>query len=293
MNGVDNTVASQIDRYLAGVRAALADLPPETRDDLIDDLPAHFTELLDEHAGGLEERLGSPAAYAAELRAAAGLGPVPGRHGRNADELAAAARQLADLSRAADRSVGAFLGYERSTDFIRLLRPAWWVARGALVALVLLEAGPVDGGIRSPLGLLVVLFLAGVSVRVGSLTKRVPPPVRPVIVGASVLLVVLAWANLPYWGNGSDTVSYSPDRWDQVTDVYPYDQNGNPLQNVTLYDQNGQPLQFGDYGRCATADESDAPRYPLCKGPRAGATPTPSPSADVSITPSPSQSSGR
>ena len=112
----------------------------------------------------------------------------------------------------------------------------------------------------------------------------------------------------PYESYGGSP--YQPDdRWNQVTDVYPYDSNGNPLHDVTLYDQNGNPLMFGDYGRCFdTPDQPGpgvAPKYPLCKGPRpfppglgpsASAAPSPSAapsgSAGPSATASPSAPPG-
>ena len=78
MNAVDSDTQAALDRYLAGVREALADLPEDVRDELLEDLPAHFAEVLAEHDGSLDDRLGPPAAYAADLRAAAGLGADAG-----------------------------------------------------------------------------------------------------------------------------------------------------------------------------------------------------------------------
>jgi hypothetical protein len=95
---------------------------------------------------------------------------------------------------------------------------------------------------------------------------------------------------------GASSDEYS-DRWSQVTDVYPYDKDGNPLSDVSLYDQNGSPMQFGDAWRCETDDQRNGAvpyvaAYPLCKGPRAG-TPSPSPSPSASHSGSPSPSSGK
>jgi uncharacterized membrane protein len=80
------------EEYLGGVRAALADLPAPEVAEILDDVRAHLADLTDELGGkvdaaALTARLGSPGAYAAELRAAAGYpAAVPGpaaepRHG--------------------------------------------------------------------------------------------------------------------------------------------------------------------------------------------------------------------
>src|SRR5215510_6762122 len=68
---------SQISDYLDRVRLALADLPADVRDELLEDLPDHLAEVLAEDAGTLTERLGEPEAYAAELRTAAGIAAGP------------------------------------------------------------------------------------------------------------------------------------------------------------------------------------------------------------------------
>jgi hypothetical protein len=71
-----------VQRFTAGVRAALADLPPAEADDILDDVRSHIAELTEELGPDAGEqavvtRLGSPENYAAELRAAAGYPPVP------------------------------------------------------------------------------------------------------------------------------------------------------------------------------------------------------------------------
>jgi hypothetical protein len=58
------------------MRAALSDLPPAEVDELLEDTEQHVRELAREHGEDqLELRLGSPEAYAAELRSAAGYPP--------------------------------------------------------------------------------------------------------------------------------------------------------------------------------------------------------------------------
>jgi hypothetical protein len=68
--------------YLHGVRAALADLPAPEVAEILDDVRAHLTDLTAELGGEVDTvtlvaRLGTPQAYAAELRAAAGYPSAP------------------------------------------------------------------------------------------------------------------------------------------------------------------------------------------------------------------------
>ena len=62
---------SDADRYLKEVAPHLAALPPDERADLLEDLALHLQEVAAEPGPPLEERLGPPAAYAAELLATA------------------------------------------------------------------------------------------------------------------------------------------------------------------------------------------------------------------------------
>jgi hypothetical protein len=61
-----------VSRYAAAVRAALADLDPGERAQLLEDLEGHLAEVAAETDGPLTDRLGPPEAYGAELRAAYG-----------------------------------------------------------------------------------------------------------------------------------------------------------------------------------------------------------------------------
>ncbi|WP_214367211.1 HAAS signaling domain-containing protein [Pseudonocardia sp. H11422] len=85
-----------VDEYLAGVRSALSDLPAPEVAEILDDVRAHLADLIDEIGGSTEPadlaaltaRLGTPAAYAAELRAAAGYPVVPQGRERSGHGLA-------------------------------------------------------------------------------------------------------------------------------------------------------------------------------------------------------------
>jgi len=137
MNAV---LSNDVESYLDAVRAALGDLPPGVRDELLEDLPEHLAEVAAESDGPLAERLGPPAEYAAELRAAAGVsGAVGGgalvRWGRRWSSFGMPARV-----RAADAAAGRVVGYPRFGEFLRQLLPAWWVVRGYAVAVLVIWA---------------------------------------------------------------------------------------------------------------------------------------------------------
>ncbi|WP_433610779.1 HAAS signaling domain-containing protein [Dactylosporangium sp. CA-139114] len=286
----------EIDYYLERVGEALADLPQEVRDDLMEDLPAHFAEVLEEQGGSLVERLGPPAAYAAELRAAAGIEAG----GRNVSAARIDLERLRGRLRTVDARGGRLIGYEHATDFLRLLRPAWWVARGvAIVVLIFaMDILPTDR-IDDPLGWVLMAAAVIVSVRLGALGRpRMHRFVGYGITALGVIGVLVIAVNLDRLG-GSHTYlpqsSYNP--YEGVVDVYPVDQDGRPLQNVTLYDQNGNPISMGDAWRCYTGQEPEpraTPAYPLCPlgrtAPTPSVTPTTTPSVTASSSPSTSPS---
>src|SRR6185436_14630510 len=62
--------------------------------------------------------------------------------------------QALDLLARADRRTGPIIGYAKASDFLVLLRPAWWVLRGYLVAMALADllAGDTRLGLLPRLG---------------------------------------------------------------------------------------------------------------------------------------------
>jgi hypothetical protein len=294
----------EIDRYLDGVRAALADLPAEAREELLEDLSAHLAEVAAESGGEpLERRLGTPVAYAAELRAAAGYEPGSGRRA-SIGTRPAFLRARAAAGRV-DVAVGRILGYRTLAEFARLLRPAWWVARGYAVGMLVVNLLLVnDTGLVPRLDSTVFLSLAvlavtiGVSVRLGRVS--VAGRRRVALYAVNVVAALLVLTGVAHAARGSGPVDAYPVTYDPgnvVTDVYPYDSNGEPLKDVVLYDQNGNPLRLGDPSRCSDGDPRaafrDTYRYPLCAlGPGARRAPTGSApgSASPSVSPSASAS---
>jgi hypothetical protein len=117
---------AEIAAYLADVRGAMQDLDPGVRDGLLDDLPEHLAEVAAADSDPLQSRLGSPAAFAAELRAAAGLPPVSPPIARRANESSVSSAQLArEFMVRIDRSLGRLAGYDSLRELMVALRPGW------------------------------------------------------------------------------------------------------------------------------------------------------------------------
>lgn len=246
-----------IERYLEAVRAELADLPDEERVDMLEDVEQHLVEVAAEGDEPLESRLGPPAEYAAELRAAAGL---PNRASDDDDPFAArlAARitrsRIVRSSQRLNASLQGTAAYREVEGFVPQLRPAWWVLRGYLLAR-LLGAATSSQGHRWAfipemwdsyvVGVIALLVLIPASVA-WSRRSLVRPRLRWLTIPASVAIVIAALT--------ADSGTYrAPQRFDapystvigpagKIINIYPYASDGTPLKAVLLYDQDGRPI---------------------------------------------------
>jgi hypothetical protein len=252
----------QAQDYLAAVEHELGDLPVDDRSALLEDLTLHLEALTAEDDDRpIDVRLGVPGAYAAELRAAAGL---PAR-GSGLRPPAAGLGEWLDRVRATPAVRRAVPVAREVRRLLGELRPAWWVLRGYLVVLVpcLHESDGVrDFPVPAPLGnhllglLLVAAAVAG-SVALGR--RTLPRPVGVLVVVGGVVLVMasfIAWdsASSPAY---SPAMAFDPapgqaddlypllSRYGPVTDVLPYAADGTPLEGVLLFDQDGRPLHVG------------------------------------------------
>jgi hypothetical protein len=251
------TVTRQAQDYLAAVEHELADLPAEDRNALLEDLGQHLDALAaEDDERPVAVRLGPPAEYAADLRAAAGLPArgsavrpaAPGLRERLDAVLAAAAPAAGEVRR-----------------LLVELRPAWWVLRGYLLVLapcLLARDGVSDFPVPAPLGSHAVGLLLVVAAVTGSVAlgrRRLNRPLG-VLVGALGLALVLFSAVAAAPGEISrDAAGGVPpsaadqalgeyplvSRYGPVTDVLPYAADGTPLEGVLLYDQDGRPLHVG------------------------------------------------
>ncbi|MBP1780980.1 MULTISPECIES: HAAS signaling domain-containing protein [Micromonospora] len=272
------TVTGQeITDYVDRVRAALADLPPEVRDELTEELPEHLAEVAAEGEGTLVDRLGAPEAYAAELRAVAGA--QPSRRPARFHRLAEARREAATQLRLLDRQLGPVLGHETVSDFLRPLRPAWWLVRGWLAALIV--AWMVDGrsGLvprldgNSSTGLLLLIGAIVASMWWGRRSAGITGWRRQLHQIATAALLLFSFAVLAQVDERADTDSYGSyeqtsvdHRYDRIEDVFVYDQQGRLIRDARLFDQNGVPIRLG-WPSCM-ADAGAVPEmrntYPYC-----------------------------
>jgi HAAS domain-containing protein len=307
-----NEQTVEVTTYATKVRARLADLPATEADVLLEDLEQHLAEVAAEGEGSLVERLGPPEDYAAELRAAYRAGhPSPQTNGAH----------LADRVRAAIDRLTRKRWVQQTRAFLPSLRPAWWVLRAYLAVLILAAAlGPV-GPLPSPVtkrGLAEIVATAvaiWLSVRLGRRQRALPKAARVAALSLNVLIAFVAFVILENMGNfpASPTVGTASQEQSmfgsalaagQVTNIYPYSQDGKPLTNVLLYDQDGRPITL-DQGEAQTSFPIGADgkaivnAYPLTQrhadgtpvvAPRVALPPWPSPSASPSASASPTAS---
>ncbi|MDG4771940.1 hypothetical protein [Solwaraspora sp. WMMD792] len=279
---------AEITHYVEQVRAALADLPGPVRDELLEDLPEHLAEVLAEGDGTLVDRLGDPTEYAAELRTSAAL-DAPAAAPGIGHRAAVAWRATRDRLGRIDRRIGPVLGYGTASEFLRLLRPGWWVLRGYLAAMLFsyLTSGNPPGIFPRPGGSVVIGllalggFVAG-SIWLGRRRPRLtswPRWTLTVTTAIAVLFGMVAVVDIDRRSRSSTPgpVYYQNDPYLQVQDVYIYDGQGRLVEGARLFDENGQPISLGDPYRCEQLDYSrqgveemsprfDTPRYvyPFC-----------------------------
>ncbi|AEV86318.1 hypothetical protein ACWT_5300 [Actinoplanes sp. SE50] len=296
---MNDTATDQIATYVAAVRLALGGVPETTREELLDDLPEHLAEVLAEDNGTLVERLGAPAAYAAELLATAGFVSLPPQPDPRWDNL----RETRDLVlrglRVADVRVGPALGHERASEFLLLLRPAWWVLRGYLVAMVL--AVVLDHG-SGPIGLLpriggsdvVALALLAGCVVASIWFGRRPLPDKPwaryALWSGTTLLVLMALAGFTGFDSDLRQTPFVESGYsgggpaDAIQDIFVYDSQGHPIQDAQLYDSSGAPIQLGNATctdpRTGNSYTSWHRGYPHCPDADPFQSPSPDPTLD-------------
>ncbi|HET9556553.1 MAG TPA: hypothetical protein VFS70_05385 [Actinomycetota bacterium] len=268
---MNDTIGAEVARYATAVRAAFADLPRPDRELLLEDLEDHLQEVAAEAGGPLSERLGRPEAYAAELRASAGLpATVPGAHGRRRGlRESAVAHRLERLWRGARAhpAGGAVV------DFLPELRPAWWVLRGYLavqavaIATSLLFQGaglsfPVPALFGSRvLGLLATVAAVVASVALGRRRDAASHRVRALTLAGNAALALFAVFVLLELGSSEANDDYRPEyvtsysgpldglRSDgkEISNIFPFDADGKPLRDVYLIDQDGDPVAANNY----------------------------------------------
>jgi hypothetical protein len=221
--------------YMEQVRAALADVPPGEREELLADVEGSLAD----GEGSPEERLGPPDRFAQELRLAAGLEPATAKRAGLADRVRPLAQRVSIfaplwwIARAyvAVTALGLLTGAtwpDRPVHFVPMLHSRTWtiaICLAALVASIWLGVRRV----RWEPALNVVLAVAAVPVLVHDIRHRswqTPAPPAQIVVAATPV----------------DGLAYGGTR---VLNVYAYDRAGRLLHDVRLYDQAGHPLNVG------------------------------------------------
>jgi hypothetical protein len=269
-------VRPDVSEFLDKVRARLADLTDEEREELLGGLEADLMELVAD--GGTVAELGDPRAYADELRAAAGLerrtrsGRAAGvrRPRRPAREVVT---DVLDGSRRRwEERMASRPGLTATWGVVVQLRPVWWVLRAWVFVQVLdAQIGPWEWPTLIPrfgddlTGLLVLAGAVVGSVLMG--LGRVWPATHSTrSVAARVVLLLLNSFAVLQLAVVADTFPSASFLHEQahpcsvglcagqgitagvlndgkvVRNVFAYDADGNPLQGVRLYDQTGEPL---------------------------------------------------
>ena len=304
-----NDQADDVATYAASVRAALSNLPTDQSEVLLEDLEDHLREIAADAGGPLNERLGPPQQYAEDLRAAYGAAQVTTRRQDAA---------LHDLQRALARVTGS-TWYRQIRAFLPELRPAWWVLRAYLAVLILMAAvspgyplGPIPDP-TSKRGLVEILatgIAIWLSVRIGRRSRQLSQKALVLAYSANLLIALFAvvvLANMRSFAYSELTGTTSPQQTTlanafaagQVTNIYPYSQDGKPLTNVLLYDQDGRPIMV-DKSEAQTSypigadGQAITNAYPLTQrhvtgdpvvAPRVALPPWPSPSPTASPSP--------
>jgi hypothetical protein len=273
------TVRADIAAFAAAVRSHLDDLPADDVDELVDGLEADLSDQAAEADDAFE--IPDAASYAAELRAAAGLGErvAPAPKTRRALVSRWRGARASVVSTLRSYALGAWV-----LDTLLALRPVWWVLRAAVLYLVLVPFL----GISRPLGndmvdrvialwsgpapALLLAALLVVSIQWGRGLWLPTRWMRGLKVGVSIIAVLASPLLLVTVGDARDAVfsarvgyqgpSYTPGLavdGERVRNVFAYDAAGNALPQVQLFDQSGRPLTT--VGRDGQADEWDGYFY--------------------------------
>lgn len=250
------TIPAEISAFAAQVRTALADLPADELEELTEGLEADLSEA---YAEDLARELPDPAAYAAELRAAAGLPEPEARRAGVRGGVASLRQAVGESVRDVGVAVRRHPAGRALLDLADSLRPVWWVLR-AWVATYLaagLLGGEAGFAPSTASWWLVLAVAVTVSVQWGRGAWGAGR-LRPVVVVGNVVAVVALpvvvaaaheWESYTYdQAYLSSGYAESPDLTGlyldgtQVTNVFVYDAKGRPLRDVQLFTSEGQPL---------------------------------------------------
>ncbi|MFI2753405.1 HAAS signaling domain-containing protein [Cellulomonas sp. P22] len=265
-------VIADVHAYATAVRRHLVGLTPEQVEDLTDGLEADLGEALADAPGtdDLVGRFGEPRAYASELRAAAGLpdgGAAPARRRSFWRWLTLPIRSAYEACVEGLDVLRAQPWWPPVGELLTVLLPVAWVLRGwmAYQLAYWITAGLAPSNrmpwvpFGNPLLLLIMLAMMVVSVQWGRGLWLPRGRLRrlPTIATIGALLIAL-----PVMGTlaaRNDRVEHHYDTVTEyvpapeadgvvvggmaVSNLYVYDAEGNPLDDVQIYDDRGRPVE--------------------------------------------------
>jgi hypothetical protein len=265
MNDTAVTLDEQIRSFAAAVRAHLDDLPADELDEIVGGLTADLTDQAADNDGVLD--LGDPAAYADELRSAAGLPPRTETRRR----APLGARIASWRTRTATSIRRSPLG-SWALDLLLVLRPVWWVLRGYGMYVVVLffvqfGQGRLDHWMvpDTLIEWAITAVFATVSVQWGRgqwLPKNALRHMRTVssVVALIALVVALPAAFTPrveYVGDEYGLQSGLRLDGVQINNIFAFDAEGNPIDQVQLFTGKGTPINLYGQNGAQTAQTSD------------------------------------
>jgi len=297
-----------VSAYAAAVRSHLTDLSPEQVEDLTDGLEADLVEALEDREGpvvtgeipigraasaagiptapagaatmiDLARRFGPAAAYAAELRAAAGLeaaGPAPAARPMNGVQTL-----LVGWHQGWQEAVAPVLSSpvgRRAVPLVASLRPLWWVLRGwvwfalimgVLKYVMLLGLSNLERFVpRTSFAWLILTGTMLLSIGVGrglgrnrrgisvvttmlSLVALVATPAVGTQLGQEIERRTTAQTYLDYSLEYGGVPVEAPTPSEDgvyvdgmlVSNLFVYDAQGNPLDRVQIFDDRGRPVR--------------------------------------------------
>lgn len=233
-----------VEKFISEIEAFLQDLGPELREDILREVRENLEARAEDENG--EPLLPNSLEYANDLRQAAGLEPVAPQK-KVFKELFAGVKEQLNASPVASAV----------RKFLRPFKPLFWVALGisafGFIQLYVLGDSPYIGVPSNLEQWLVWIVLILGSVWVGS--KNLGPllnRVRAYAVLAALIPMAIMFQGITYGVvttidelvNGNPALRTTGLIYNgmPVTNILPYDADGNLLRDVRLVDDQGQPL---------------------------------------------------
>jgi len=233
-----------VEKFISEIEEFLQDLGPELKEDILREVRENLEARAEDESGELS--LPNSLEYANDLRQAAGLEPVAPQK-RVFKDFVAGIRERLDYSPVANAV----------RNFLRPFKPLFWVAIG-ISSYSLLEHYIIgdDGYLGIPstleqwlLWVAVILFAVWVgAANFGPLLRRI----RAVALAVAFVPMAIMFYGLSenaiqlsdelVNGNPADRTTGLIYNGLPVTNIFPYDAEGNLLRDVRLVDDQGRPL---------------------------------------------------